>query len=78
MKMETMKRKDTTMKMQTITTNWKSSLAGLLILAGVGFQLYKDPSIIVKDPKAVMSVLAGAGLLAAADAKDSKKEEDSK
>lgn len=61
--------------MKTLFSSWKSSLAGLLILAGVGFQVYKDPSIMVKDPKAVIGVLTAAGLLAAADAKDPSKEE---
>jgi hypothetical protein len=46
--------------------SWKSTVAGLVVLAGLGVKIYDNPSV-VQDPRTVAEIAAGVGLLVAKD-----------
>ena len=48
--------------------NWKTTLAGILMLAFTGFQIYKNPALLT-DPSIDAKIAGAAGLIVAADGK---------
>lgn len=53
--------------MRNILRNWRSTLAGLLTLLGVGAHIYQTPSA-AADPAVAAAIAAGVGLIVSKDA----------
>lgn len=53
---------------QGLAKNWKTSLAGIVMLAMTGFQIYQNPAL-VTDPTTDTKIAGAVGLLVAGDAK---------
>ena len=53
--------------MNWLKQNWKTTLAGLLSLAATGYAISQNPGTAISNPQTISTILAGVGLLAAAD-----------
>lgn len=53
--------------MKNALKNWKTAVAGILMLGFSGFKIYQNPALLL-DPSTDSTIAAGIGLIAAKDA----------